>query len=160
MLNLERKISIEELFESQAVWPVIVVEDATNKVVSLQEINIDAFRKTLKTGQCWYFDKVNNVIYLKGEHSNEVESLKKVTLDICHARRHIRNLHYRVDIADGACMFGMSKCDFYVLDGNFFRVDSANIINKDASEKECTRIGTLLSEEEDIEHQKRFIRKK
>ena len=154
------KITVEQLFESQPIWPVIVVEDSTQRVVSLQEINLEAFRKTLETGQCWYYDQVNDVVYLKGEHSNEIETLKEVTLDICHARRHIRNLHYRVDIADGACLFGMGRCDFYRFDGETFSIDETLIIDSGACENHWKRVNTLLSQEDDRDHQKRFMKKK
>jgi len=153
-------ISVTRLFESQAVWPVIVIENNTGKVVSLQEVNLQAFEKTLETGQCWYWDKVNMVIYLKGEHSDEIETLKEATLDICHARRHLRNIHYKVDIAPGACLFGMSRCDFYTFDGTSFTLDKTCIVEQSSCAEKWERVNTLLDEEDDIEHQKRYMKKK
>jgi phosphoribosyl-AMP cyclohydrolase len=161
MINKDSRgsISIKQLFESQTVWPVIVIENTTGRVVSLQEVNLKAFEKTLETGQCWYWDKVNEVIYLKGEHSNEIETLREATLDICHGRRHLRNVHYRVDIADGACLFGMDRCDFYVFDGSSFVVNRKCIKDEKVCKDKWERVTTILSEDDDAEHQKRFMRK-
>ena len=154
------KINVKQLFEANPVWPVIVIEDSTGRVLSLQEVNEAGFRKTLKTGQCWYWDRVNKCIYLKGEHSNEIETLKDVRLDICHARRHVRALHYRVDVAPGACLFGMDRCDFYAFDGKHFSLDDGCVKDEDACKERWQRVNTLLTEREDRQHQKRFIKKK
>jgi phosphoribosyl-AMP cyclohydrolase len=151
-------LSPEELFALQPVWPVIVVEKKTRRVISLQEVNLEAFLKTISTGKCWYYDRVNDLIYLKGEHSREVETIRKITLDACHARRHLRNLHYLVDVEDGECLFGMSRCDFYHFDNGKFQLDTSCVKEQGACQKHWKRVNTILGEKEDAEHQKRFVK--
>jgi len=152
------QFSVKQLFTAGPVWPVIVIDDSSGRVLSLQEVNEAAFRKTLRTGQCWYWDGVNGTIYLKGEHSNEIETLKSVRLDICHARRHVRSLHYRVDVAPGACLFGMNRCDFYRFDGRRFVLDETCVVDDEACRERWQRVNTLLDEDEEVEHQRRFVK--
>ena len=99
-------------------------------------------------------------VYLKGEHSNEVETVKEIRLDICSARRHQRSLLFRVDLAPGACLFGMDTCFFYHFDGKHFLVDQDRVIDEAACSENLGRIQTLLDEKEADEHMLRFVRKK
>ena len=151
-------ISVKRLFEAGGVWPVIVVENDTGRVISLSETNESAFRTTLRTGRCHYWDPVNRVVYLKGEHSDEVETLREVRLDICHARRHCRYLLYRVDLAPGRCKFGMTSCQFYAFDGTRFTLDKACVANPSAAFENWERVNTLLDEREERVHMERFMK--
>lgn len=149
-------ISVKRLFEAGGVWPVVVVENDTGRVISLSETNEAAFRTTLRTGRCHYWDSVNRVVYLKGEHSDEVETLREVRLDICHARRHRRYLLYRVDLAPGRCKFGMSRCQFYAFDGKGFVLDRTCVTDPAAVLENWERVNTLLDEREERVHMERF----
>lgn len=153
------QISIQALFEARSVWPVVVVEDETGRVISLSQVNEAALRKTLREGTCHYWDDVNECVYLKGEHSNEVETLKEMRLDICHARRHTRSLLFRVDLAPGKCKFGANCCHFYRWNGENFALDDGCIIDADACNDHWERVNTLLDEEADREHMRRFVKK-
>ncbi len=156
---IDRKISPEELFRKRDDRvPVVTVEERTGRILGLNITNQAAFERTISTGLCHYFDEVNQVVYLKGEHSREIETIKSITLDCCHARRHILHLLYTVDMAEGACKFGMADCHFYRYeDGNFvFR--SGDIRDMEAVRTFRERIETLLTVAEDREHQKRFVK--
>ena len=153
------RITIERLFQASSVWPVIVSEQRTGRVIALQEVNEEAFRRTVESGTCWYWDSVNETIYLKGEHSNEIETIREIRLDICHARRHLRTLRYLVELAPGKCLFGMSRCDFYRFDGRCFTPDPACVIDEAACKAHWDRVNTLLNEDEDREHQRRFSKR-
>lgn len=151
-------ISVKRLFEAGKVWPVIVVENGTGRVISLSDTNEAAFRTTLRSGLCHYWDEVNRVVYLKGEHSDEVETLREVRLDICHARRHRRCLLYVVDLAPGRCKFGMVRCQFYVFDGKRFTLDQTCITETAAALENWERVNTLLDEPEERVHMTRFTK--
>jgi len=154
------KITVRQLFTARPVWPVIVVEDSTDRVLALAEINEKGFRKTLRTGKCHYWDSVNEKVYLKGEHSNEVETFREIRLDNCGARRHKPSLLFRVDVEPGKCLFGMNTCFFYHFSDKRFQVDEGRVIDQDACRENWGRMQILLDEDEDREHQKRFVKKK
>ena len=154
------KITVRKLFQARPVWPVIVVEDCSGRVLALAEINEAGFRKTLRTGQSHYWDSVNQVVYLKGEHSNEIETVRDIRLDICSARRHKPSLLFRVDLAPGKCLYGMDTCFFYHFEDKYFQVDQKSVIDREACSEHCSRIQMLFSDAEDVEHQRRFMKKK
>jgi phosphoribosyl-AMP cyclohydrolase len=155
------KLSVKDLFGLQKVWPVIVIERRTKRVIGLQEVDEKALRTTLRTGICHYWDGVNKVIYLKGEHSREIETLRELRLDSCHARRHVRALHFLVDVdPEGKCLFGMDRCDFYRFDGKYFRLDDDCIGDEQAYVDHQERVHTLLDGKADRKHQRRYLKKK
>lgn len=153
------RIGVEDLFRAQEVWPVVVIEHGSGRVISLSQVNEAALRKTLAEGTCHYWDDVNETVYLKGEHSNEVETLREMRLDICHARRHVRSLLFRVDLAPGRCKFGASCCHFYRWDGEALSLDESCIVDAEACREHWTRVNTLLDAAADREHMRRYAKK-
>jgi phosphoribosyl-AMP cyclohydrolase len=154
---INRKISLEELFSKRSDRvDVVTYEPETKRILSLNITNREAFEKTLATGQCHYYDDINNVIYLKGEHSGEIETILSVQLDCCHARRHKLHLLYKVKMAEGECKFGVKDCHFYTYDGRDFVFNSDIVSCPDSVKTYSERLETLLSDSEDDEHQRRF----
>ncbi len=154
---MEHCISINELFEKQEdSLFVITKERSTGRILGLSLINEEAFRKTIKTGKSHYWDDVNKAVYLKGEHSREIESVLDIRLDICHARRHQLHLLFEVEMEEGECKFGMNDCHFYKFEDGCFRLDSDCIIDENKAQEFEKRIKTFLTREEDRRHMQRF----
>lgn len=156
---IDRKISIDELFEKRGDRiPVISFERSTNRVLGLNMTNKQAFEATLETGKCHYWDDVNDCMYLKGEHSGEVETVQAIKLDSCHARRHELHLLYEVEMEEGKCKFGVCDCHFFVFDGENFVFDSDAVKDSEAVNEFQSRIEKLLTKDEDHKHQQRFMK--
>ena len=156
---INREITGDELFAKRNDRiPVVTQEKSTGRILGLNLTNRDAFNKTLETGECHYYDEVNNAVYLKGEHSGEVETILEMHLDSCHARRHELRLQYRGTMAEGKCKFGVTDCHFYVYRDGRFVFDSGCISNPEAVKEFKERIETLLNTEDDRDHQKRFLK--
>jgi phosphoribosyl-AMP cyclohydrolase len=153
----EREIPLEELFGNrQDRIPVITVEQATGRILGLNMTDRAAFDTTVRTGQCHYYDEINDSVFLKGEHSGEIEHVIDIRLDCCHARRHELHLLYLVLLDKGKCMFGVSDCHFYQFEGDRFVFDRSLIEDEEAVRKSWHRIQTILTTEEDRNHQRRF----
>lgn len=158
---MEHTFTLDEIFAKRADRvPVITVEKRTGRILGLNLTNRAAFDKTVETGTCFYYDDVNDAIFLKGEHSQEIETIDEIRLDCCHARRHDLHFLYLVDMAEGKCMFGMKDCHFYVFRDGQFTLDAASIIDNEAVLQHKHRIKTLLTVDEDVDHKRRFTRKK
>ncbi len=154
---ISRKISVDELFlQRNDRIPVITQEKDGGRILGLHVTDRNAFMETVRTGKCHYYDEVNDAVYLKGEHSREIESIVEIRLDCCHARRHQFHLLYRVIMAEGKCKFGVSDCHFYLFSDGRFEFDTEMIIDPKAVEEHSERIEKLLSVDEDLEHQRRF----
>jgi len=157
---IDRHITADEFFSKRPACPVVTVERGSGRILGLNWTNRQAFDKTLATGICHYYDRVNNVIYLKGEHSNEKETIREIRLDCCHARRHELHLLYTVDLAPGKCKFGVKDCHFYIFRDNAFRFDATLITDPEAVETYAKRITCLLDIEADKRHQQRYMKKR
>lgn len=156
---IDKEITSEELFElRENRIPVVTFEKKSGRVLGLNLTDRAAFDKTLSTGKCHYYDDVNDVIYLKGEHSGEVETLLEIRWDQCHARRHEAHLLYVVDMAEGKCKFGVNDCHFFIYRDGRFVFDDTAVKDPSAVEEFKERIETFLSPEEDDQHKKRFIK--
>ena len=154
---IEREITLDELFEKRDdEIHVVTVELGTGRVIGLNLTNRAAMDQTLQSGKCHYYDDVNKVIYLKGEHSGEVELIKEIRLDSCHARRHELHLMYIVVMEEGRCKFGVTDCHFFHFRDGRFIFDDSVVMDRSAVTEFKERIETLLFVDEDREHQKRF----
>lgn len=155
-----RAIDPEELFTKRHDRiPVITIEQAGGRVLGLNLTNRAAFETTVLTGRCHYYDDVNDAIFLKGEHSGEIEHVLEIRLDCCHARRHELHLLYLVRMEQGQCMFGVDGCHFYRFDGKQFVFDRSMVTDDAAMTQHWNRIQTVLETAEDRIHQGRFGKK-
>lgn len=152
-------ISSDQLFNlREDRIPVVTQEKSTGRILGLNMTNRDAFQKTIESGECHYYDEVNDCIYLKGEHSGEVETVLEIRWDACHARRHEAHLLYIVEMAEGKCKFGVKDCHFYIFRDGRFEFDTDCVCDPEAVKTYQERIRTFLSPEEDRNHKKRFKR--
>ena len=154
---IDKTIAPEELFELRKNRiPVVTQEKKSGRILGLNLTDKSAFDKTLETGECHYYDDVNDMIYLKGEHSGEVETILEIRWDQCHARRHEAHLLYIVDMAEGKCKFGVNDCHFFLYQDGKFVFDRDMIKDPSAVTEFKERIETFLTPEEDDQHKKRF----
>ena len=152
-----REIDIVELFTKRNDRIRVVTQEvSTGRILGLNLTNQAAFIRSIRSGKSYYFDEVNEVEYLKGEHSGEVETIEEIRLDCCHARRHEFHLLYRVEMEEGRCKFGISDCHFYVFRDGRFVFDSGLVMDEKAVISYRERIETLMDKDSDRKHQREF----
>ena len=98
--------------------PAIVQEFETGKVLMLAYVNEAAWQKTLQTGKAHYWSRSRQQLWLKGESSGHVQSIRKILVD-CDADTVV----YVVDQAGGAaCHKGYHSCFYREIAGEEARV--------------------------------------
>jgi phosphoribosyl-AMP cyclohydrolase len=101
---------------SKGLLPVIVQDAVSNEVLMLAYMNEQAWRKTLESGEGWYWSRSRSRLWHKGESSGHVQIVRSVRLDCdsdaillfveqkggaaCHTGR--RSCFYR-ELNDGIC---------------------------------------------------------
>lgn len=156
---IKKTITSDELFVLRGNRiPVVTQEKKTGRILGLNITNKEAFDRTVKSGECHYYDDACDMVYLKGEHSGEVETILEIRWDACHARRHEAHLLYIVDMAEGKCKFGVTDCHFYIFNDGWFVFDQDCICDPAAVSEFKERIEIFLTQEEDFTHRKRFIK--
>jgi len=76
------KISIEDVtFDERGLIPVIVQDGRTRQVLTLAYMNAESLRKTLDTGETWFWSRSRSSLWHKGETSGNTQRVVGVLLD-------------------------------------------------------------------------------
>ena len=94
-------------FDSHGLIPAIIQDHKSNEVLMMAWMNADALAKTLETGKTHFFSRSRNKLWLKGESSGHVQTVKSIRTD-CDQDV----LLIAVEQAGAACHDGYYSC-FY-----------------------------------------------
>jgi phosphoribosyl-ATP pyrophosphohydrolase/phosphoribosyl-AMP cyclohydrolase len=79
-------MNIEELikdlkYDEKGLIPVVVQDYKTGRVLMLAYMNEEALRRTIETGEAWYFSRSRNALWHKGETSGHFQKVKDIAVD-------------------------------------------------------------------------------
>ncbi len=94
-------------WDERGLVPAVVQDAATGQVLMLAYVNAEALRRTLATGETWFWSRSRQALWHKGETSGNVQRLVEARYD-CDAD----TLLFRVVPAGPACHTGNQSC-FY-----------------------------------------------
>lgn len=94
-------------FDSHGLIPAIVQDHKSNQVLMMAWMNAEALARTLETGKTHFFSRSRNKLWLKGESSGHVQTVKSIRTD-CDQDV----LLIAVEQAGAACHDGYYSC-FY-----------------------------------------------
>lgn len=100
------KLAIEDVkFDDQGLIPAIVQDARTRSVLTLAYMNAESLRKTLETGETWFWSRSRSILWHKGATSGNTQRVVDVRLD-CDADALVVLV-----MADGpACHTGAETC--------------------------------------------------
>src|SRR5580692_2236895 len=94
-------------FDANGLIPAIVQDAATGQVLMMAWMNREALEKTVATGKTHFFSRSRNKLWLKGESSGHIQTVKSIRTD-CDKDVLLIN----VDQEGAACHDGYYSC-FY-----------------------------------------------
>ena len=113
--DIEEGLSFRPKFDASGLVTCVATDAATADVLMVAHMNEEALRRTIATGEAWYFSRARNALWRKGETSGHVQRVVEMRLDCdqdaiwirveqtgaaCHTGRH--SCFYRkVEAADG-----------------------------------------------------------
>lgn len=101
-------------FDERGLIPAIVQDARTREVLTLAYMNEESLRRTIETGQTWFWSRSRNELWHKGETSGNTQ-----TVVALHADCDKDALVVLVDPAGPACHTGARSCfDGSVADGD------------------------------------------
>ena len=100
-------------FGKDGLLPVIVQEEKTGEVLMLAYTNEETLRKSLSTGESYFWSRSRKKIWKKGEVSGNIQKLREVLLD-CDGD----TILFKVEQKGGACHKGYKSCFFRRLNKN------------------------------------------
>lgn len=97
-------------FDKAGLIPAIVQDIKTKQVLTLAYMNKTSLKKTLESGETWFWSRSRKQLWHKGETSGNTQKVKKIYYD-CDSD----TLLVLVDPKGPACHTGKTSCFFTVL---------------------------------------------
>ena len=105
--ELEEGLKFQPKFDASGLVTCVATDAATGDALMVAHMNDEALRKTIESGEAWYFSRSRNALWRKGETSGHVQRVVEMRLDCDQDAIWIR-----VEQAGAACHTGRRSC-FY-----------------------------------------------
>jgi phosphoribosyl-AMP cyclohydrolase len=103
----EEGLSLQPKFDASGLLTCVATDAATGEVLMVAHMNEEALRKTVASGEAWYFSRSRNALWRKGETSGQTQRVVEMRLDCDQDAVWIR-----VEQVGAACHTGRKSC-FY-----------------------------------------------
>src|ERR1700722_3212754 len=123
--EIEEGLKFQPKFDASGLVTCVATDAATGEVLMVAHMNDEALRKTVASGEAWYFSRSRNSLWRKGEISGQVQRVVEMRMDCdqdavwirveqtgaaCHTGR--RSCFYRkVEAADGGARLSFVDAD-------------------------------------------------
>jgi phosphoribosyl-AMP cyclohydrolase len=105
--DIEDGLSFQPRYGASGLVTCVATDAGTGEVLMVAHMNDEALRKTIATGEAWYFSRSRNALWRKGETSGHVQRVVEMRMDCDQDAVWIR-----VEQAGAACHTGRRSC-FY-----------------------------------------------
>ena len=131
----EEGLDFQPKFDASGLVTCVATDAATGDVLMVAHMNEEALRKTIASGDAWYFSRSRNALWRKGETSGQTQRVVEMRLDCdqdavwirveqegaaCHTGRH--SCFYRkIEAADGGARLLFVDADRQFDPANVYR---------------------------------------
>lgn len=105
--ELEEGLSFAPRFDASGLVTCVATDAQSGEVLMVAHMNDEALRRTIETGDAWYYSRSRKKLWRKGETSGHVQRVIEMRMDCDQDAVWIR-----VTQAGGACHTGRHSC-FY-----------------------------------------------
>jgi phosphoribosyl-AMP cyclohydrolase len=105
--EIEEGLTFQPKFDASGLVTCVATDAATGDVLMVAHMNDEALRKTIASGEAWYFSRSRNALWRKGETSGQTQRVVEMRLDCDQDAVWIR-----VEQQGAACHTGRRSC-FY-----------------------------------------------
>jgi phosphoribosyl-AMP cyclohydrolase len=105
--DIEEGLAFKPKFDASGLLTCVATDAATSEVLMVAHMNDEALRKTIASGEAWYFSRSRQSLWRKGESSGHVQRVVEMRLDCDQDAVWIR-----VEQTGAACHTGRRSC-FY-----------------------------------------------
>jgi phosphoribosyl-AMP cyclohydrolase len=103
----EEGLAFQPKFDASGLVTCVATDAATGEVLMVAHVNDEALRKTIESGEAWYFSRSRNALWRKGETSGHTQRVVEMRMDCDQDAIWIR-----VEQTGAACHTGRRSC-FY-----------------------------------------------
>jgi len=108
----EEGLVLRPKFDASGLVTCVATDAATGEVLMVAHMNDEALRKTIASGEAWYFSRSRNALWRKGETSGHVQRVVEMRMDCDQDAVWIR-----VEQTGAACHTGRRSCFYRKIDG-------------------------------------------
>ena len=105
--DIEQGLEFQPKFDASGLVTCVATDAGTGAVLMVAHMNDEALRRTIASGEAWYFSRSRNALWRKGETSGHAQRVVEMRLDCDQDAIWIR-----VEQSGAACHTGRRSC-FY-----------------------------------------------
>jgi phosphoribosyl-AMP cyclohydrolase len=103
----EEGLSLQPKFDASGLLTCVATDAATGELLMVAHMNEEALRRTIESGEAWYFSRSRKALWRKGETSGHTQRVVEMRTDCDQDAIWIR-----VEQTGAACHTGRKSC-FY-----------------------------------------------
>jgi phosphoribosyl-AMP cyclohydrolase len=107
----EEGLTLQPIFDVSGLLTCVATDAATGDVLMVAHMNEEALRKTIASGEAWYFSRSRNALWRKGETSGHTQWVVEMRMDCDQDAIWIR-----VEQSGAACHTGRRSCFYRKVD--------------------------------------------
>jgi phosphoribosyl-AMP cyclohydrolase len=105
---IEEGLSFQPKFDADGLITCVATDAGSGEVLMVAYMNVEAVRKTIESGEAWYFSRSRKRLWRKGESSGHVQRIVELRVDCDQDAMWIKVEQE----GRGACHTGRRSC-FY-----------------------------------------------
>jgi phosphoribosyl-AMP cyclohydrolase len=103
--DIEEGLALQPKFDAAGLVTCVATDAASGDVLMVAHMNDEALRRTIASGEAWYFSRSRNALWRKGETSGQTQRVLEMRLDCDQDAVWIR-----VEQSGAACHTGRRSC--------------------------------------------------
>jgi phosphoribosyl-AMP cyclohydrolase len=108
----EEGLAFQPKFDASGLLTCVATDAATGDVLMVAHMNDEALRKTVASGEAWYYSRSRQALWRKGESSGHTQRVIEMRMDCDQDAIWIR-----VEQLGAACHTGRHSCFYRKIDG-------------------------------------------
>ncbi|RTL49198.1 MAG: phosphoribosyl-AMP cyclohydrolase [Bradyrhizobiaceae bacterium] len=110
--DLEEGLAFSPSFDPAGLVTCVATDAATGEVLMVAHMNAEALRKTIETGDAWYYSRSRKALWRKGETSGHTQRVVEMRMDCDQDAVWIK-----VQQTGAACHTGRHSCFYRAVRG-------------------------------------------
>lgn len=108
----EEGLAFQPKFDALGLLTCVATDAATGDVLMVAHMNDEALRKTIASGDAWYYSRSRKALWRKGESSGQTQRVVEMRMDCDQDAVWIR-----VEQQGAACHTGRHSCFYRKIEG-------------------------------------------
>jgi phosphoribosyl-AMP cyclohydrolase len=109
--DIEEGLAFQPKFDASGLVTCVATDAGTGEVLMVAHMNDEALRRTIASGEAWYFSRSRKSLWRKGETSGHIQRVVEMRMDCDQDAIWIR-----VEQSGAACHTGRRSCFYRKID--------------------------------------------